>query len=154
MNRGRVFSVALVGFLVLAGAASTPPEQDAKIKWAGVLLVQLQVADLDRAVAFYSETLGMEVESVNRDIQWARIKPGIRNVTIGLGVGDAAAGSGSSSVNLGVNNLDETRRILEARGVEFLGPTIEIPGVVRLADLKDPDGNTIRLAGHSPGFGG
>ncbi len=149
MNRGRVFSVALVGFLVLAGAASAPPEQEAEIKWSGVLLVQLQVADLDRAVAFYSETLGMEVESVNRDIQWARIKPGIKNVTIGLGVGDAAEGSGSSSVNLGVNNLDETRRILEERGVEFLGPTIEIPGVIRLADFKDPDGNTIRLAGYS-----
>ncbi len=127
-------------------------EAKGEIEWSRSLLVQLQVADLDRAVAFYSETLGMEVESVNQDLQWARIKPGIAGVTIGLGVGEPGSevkGSGSVSINLGVNNLDETREILEGKGVEFLGPTLEIPGVVRLADLVDPDGNRIRLAGHN-----
>ncbi len=122
------------------------------IVWSDTLLVQLRVADLDRSIAFYTETLGFELELRNDDLKWARVKPGIPGVTIGLGASDAATvkGSGTVSMNFGVNNLDETRAILESKGVQFLGPTIDIPGVVRLADLKDPDGNMIRLAGHSP----
>ncbi len=44
-----------------------------------------------------------------------------------------------------------TTAILESRDVVFDGPTIEVPGVVRLADFKDPDGNRIRLAGDPDG---
>jgi predicted enzyme related to lactoylglutathione lyase len=52
-------------------------------------------------------------------------------------------------VNLAVRDLDAMRLRLETAGVKFLGPTKDIPGVVRLADFLDPDGNLIRLAGHA-----
>lgn len=43
--------------------------------------------------------------------------------------------------------LEELRAGLEAKGVLFQGPTQVIPGKVRLATFKDPDGYTVRLAG-------
>jgi predicted enzyme related to lactoylglutathione lyase len=110
------------------------------------LLIQVAVADLDRAIRFYTEILGLQLESRSEELQWARIKMGIPGVTIGLGRQDTVNGSGTVSLNLGVRDLDLTRRHLEKRGVHFTGPTIEVPGVVRLADLEDPDGNKIRLA--------
>ena len=64
-----------------------------------------------------------------------------------LGQSEDVQGSGTMSINLAVADCDAARARLEARGVEFLGPTVNIPGVVRLADFLDPDGNKIRLAG-------
>jgi predicted enzyme related to lactoylglutathione lyase len=56
-------------------------------------------------------------------------------------------GSGTTSLNISVRDIEAARSALEGRGVEFTGPIIDIPGVVRLADFRDPDGNKIRLAG-------
>lgn len=116
------------------------------IGWKPTLLVQLAVEDLDRAVAFYHDVLEFDLERRDDDLQWARMKCGVKGVTIGLGVQPRVKGSGSVSLNFGVDDITQARRVLEARGVTFLGPTIDIPGVVQLADFKDPDGNLIRLA--------
>lgn len=143
--RGRMITVTAIaiGAAALAfargGSARAP-------SWQGTLLVQLAVDDLDRSIAFYTETLGFELESRNDDLAWARIKPGIGGVTIGLGAQPAVGGSGTASLNFGVADIDSARSLLESRGVVFDGPTITAPGVVRLADFSDPDGNRIRLA--------
>lgn len=113
------------------------------------IVIQFAVADLDRSVQFYTETLGLAMRVRVDAIGWARIMTANDNVDIGLGLKPAeeAIGTGAASVNLAVGDIDAVRQTLEARGVAFLGPTIEIPGVVRLADFEDPDGNRIRLAG-------
>lgn len=141
-----------VGVCGVIAVNAGPPGAD-RIEWQPTLLVQLRVADLDRSVAFYTGTLGFELERIDRSLKWARVKSGIAGVTIGLGEGEGVQGSGTVSMNFGVGEIDRARGILESRGVVFLGPTIEIPGVVRLADFKDPDGNMIRLAGYSPAPG-
>ena len=65
---------------------------------------------------------------------------------IGLGEGEDAKGSGTTSLNIGVKNVDAARTTLEQRGVKFLRDTITIEGKVKLADFLDLDGNKIRLA--------
>lgn len=148
----------IAGVAVAAGVLGTAvfgagKGGEQRVEWQPTLLVQLRVADLDRSVAFYTETLGFELERIDRSLKWARVKCGIAGVTIGLGEGGEVKGSGTVSMNFGVGDIDRAREILESRGVVFLGPITDIPGVVRLADFKDPDGNMIRLAGHSAGFG-
>ena len=140
-----IVAAAAAGGLV--GATVTRSAQPSSHpEWTRTLLVQIAVSDLDEAVSFYRDTLGFELESRDDDLNWARIKPGIANVTIGLGAGGAAQGSGTMSLNFSVADLDTARATLESRGVVFDGPTITVPGVVRLADLRDLDGNRIRLA--------
>lgn len=55
-------------------------------------------------------------------------------------------GSGTVSKNIGVVDIEAARKTLEQRGVVFKSETITIPGIVKLADCTDPDGNRIRLA--------
>ncbi len=143
-----ISAMALATALLISDRARAGHHEKEHIRWQPTLLVQLQVADLDRAIDFYTNTMGLKLELRNEALQWARIDPGIPGVTIGLGVGEHP-GSGSASINLGVGRIEEARAILESRGVVFDGPTLNIPGVVQLADFKDPDGNRIRLAGHS-----
>lgn len=139
-----VVCCACVALYSARSAGGAPAGSDA-FGWRGTLLVQLRVSDLDRAVAFYTDTMGFTLERRNDELQWARVKPGIPGVTIGLGVGEPT-GSGSASLNFGVEDIERARAVLEARGVRFLGPTITVPGTVMLADLTDPDGNRIRIA--------
>lgn len=112
-----------------------------------VVVVELAVSDLDRSIEFYTETLGMELESRIDAFRWAKVRTSVPGLSLGLGQEDEVEGSGTVSVNLAVADADGVRAQLEARGVEFQGATIEIPGVVRLADFTDPDGNRFRLAG-------
>jgi len=148
-----------IALLAGGGAGDARPEGSAtareheRVAWQPTLLVQLGVSDLDRAIEFYTDTLEFRLEERNDQLNWARIDIGMPDVTIGLGAVAEPAGSGTASFNIGVTDIDAARALLESRGVEFLGPTIRIPGVVELADFRDPDGNKIRLAGHSPGHG-
>ena len=123
------------------------PKTTASLGFEDSLLIQLRVADLDRAISFYRDVLGFELFLRNDELAWAKLRTAVRNVVIGVGVSDAPQGSGTLSLNFSVANIEDARRRLEERGVKFTGPTITIPGVVKLADFADPDGNRIRLAG-------
>lgn len=145
------FSLILAGLLSVAGLSAAPdddapPAAPATIEYGDQLLVQIAVRDLDAACAFYGEVMGLKLESRNEPLKWAQfvLPTGAR---LGVGEAQTVAGSGSVSVNISVQDIDAARRLLEARGVRFAGPTLEIPGVVRLADFSDPDGNRMRLAG-------
>lgn len=152
MNRlllaGALLTVVLVATRQPEVRAGTEQKSDthASVAYAGTLLVQLRVADLDRSVAFYRDVLGLRLKLRNDALKWAKFDTGIKGVTIGVGEGPTVEGSGTVSINLGVIDIEAARAALTARGVVFPKATITIPGVVKLADLTDPDGNRIRLA--------
>jgi predicted enzyme related to lactoylglutathione lyase len=113
------------------------------------LLVQLQVADLDRSIRFYTEALGWRLTERRDDLQFAHIACPLEGLQIGLSAGAGRVPApGSVVLNFSVRgDVEEARKALERRGVVFTGPTVVIPGKVRLAPFKDPDGYVIRLAG-------
>ena len=116
------------------------------------LLVQLQVADLDRSIRFYTETLGFKVTERRDDLQFAHVDCGISGLQLGLSAGGSTPPlPGSVALNFGVKgDIEVARKALEAKGVVFKGPTVVIAGKVRLAEFRDPDGYKIRLAGEDP----
>ena len=87
------------------------------------------------------------------DLQFVHLSCGVRGLQIGLSAGGAAPPqAGTVTLNFGVpGDVEQARRVLESRGVVFTGPTIVIPGKVRLAAFRDPDGYRIRLAGADVG---
>lgn len=154
-SRSRLGIAALLAFSVCAGATviaqSTQAKEDTP-RFQAVVVAQLSVSDLDRSVAFYRDTLGLELELMIDALRWAKFKTAVPGLTIGLNEVKnlklpAPKTLGPSSLNLAVPDADLARQQLEAKGVRFLGPTTEIPGVVRLADFVDPDGHCFRLAG-------
>lgn len=134
----------------LGGAAE---EARPGVRYRPSLLVQLQVRDLDRSIGFYTGTLGFELTERRDDLQFAHIGCGVKGLQLGLSAGGASPpDTGTVVLNFGVEgDIELARQALEARGVVFDGPTVVIPGKVRLAGFKDPDGYRIRLAGEDQG---
>ncbi|MEM7164825.1 MAG: VOC family protein [Planctomycetota bacterium] len=157
--RNRVSSFVVVAACLMLGAvASARGQEEGAVqatgtdgpKFQSVIVVQLAVKDIDAAVKFYTKTLGLELGYQIDAIKWAQIKTPVPGFTLGIGEDRTAKGSGTASVNLAVADTDAVRKMLEERGVKF-SQTMEIPGVVRLADFTDPDGNRLRLAGPPTG---
>jgi catechol 2,3-dioxygenase-like lactoylglutathione lyase family enzyme len=139
-------TVALVAALLAgAGQAHAPSYKPG-------LLVQLRVADLERSLRFYTETLGFAVTERRDDLRFVHIDCGIPGLQLGLSAGGTEPPDpGSMVLNFDVKgDVEAARGALEARGVVFTGPTRVVPGKVRLAEFRDPDGYVLRLAGEDP----
>jgi catechol 2,3-dioxygenase-like lactoylglutathione lyase family enzyme len=152
------WKVAALAVLVIVGAVATarttdgvvgrpqaPPAE--AIKFSPNVVVQIGVSDMDRAVAFYTTTLGFTLSDRRDDLQFAHIASSVPGLEIGLSQLPAPKGSGSVVLNIGVAHVGNARRALESRGVVFRGDTVVIPGKVALAAFADLDGNMLRLAG-------
>lgn len=98
--------------------------------------------DLDRAVAFYGDVLGLELR-YRAGGGWAEFRAGPINLALHGTDEDAVPPAGT--VVFKVDDLDAARWALEQRGVVFDGHEAEIPGMGRFATFHDPDGNPIQL---------
>ena len=138
--------------LAVAASCSTPAgaQEPPPIKYRPELLVQIGVANLDRAITFYTGTLGFTLTERRNDLKFAHIETNVPGLQIGLNEVAAPKGSGSIVLNISVVDVASTRRQLESRGLKFRGETVIIPGKVALAEFADPDGNVLRFAGPPP----
>ena len=109
----------------------------------------IYVSDMDRAVQFYTEVLGLRLISRHGD-EWASVDAG-KGLTLGLHPAAKRMGAPGTlgSINVGLNvteSIDEVVRTLESRGVTFDGPIKgDANGSIRLAFFGDPDGNSLYL---------
>jgi catechol 2,3-dioxygenase-like lactoylglutathione lyase family enzyme len=99
--------------------------------------------DVQRAKRFYTEVLGLRVESEGEhDIEFT-----LGQVTLDVfdpsSIGQPFAPS-IAGFALRVDDVDARRSELEAKGVVFDGETIET-SVCKQAWFKDPDGNVLML---------
>lgn len=107
------------------------------------------ISDMDRAVAFYTEALGLPLKT-RIGGEWAEIDAG-DGLVIGLHPArppetPPPGAAGAINIELRVTKpLEEVVAELEGRGVTFNGPLLNYENV-RLASLSDPDGNAILLA--------
>jgi catechol 2,3-dioxygenase-like lactoylglutathione lyase family enzyme len=106
--------------------------------------VSVPVTNLERSTAWYRETLGLEQIGEGA---WPEFQLG-QNVSLYLldptNIGQEFQGPHTSSMALRVPDVEEARRELESRGVEFRGDTFDT-GVCHMAFFSDPDGNELML---------
>ena len=110
--------------------------------------VTLYVANMDRAVAFYTETLGLKLAYRFGD-HWASVELG-KGLTIGLhpASGTIERGTPKSSPAIGLElagTIEEAMKTLEGRGVSFQG-ILDEGKAGRFAHFHDPDGHQLYLA--------
>lgn len=108
--------------------------------------VTVYVSDMDAAVRFYSETLGMRL--VYRfGNHWASVVAG-KGLTIGLHPASAempAGRAGSMAIGLELEgSIHDAVAALSAKGVQFDGPVNEGKAGA-FAGFRDPDGNRIYI---------
>jgi predicted enzyme related to lactoylglutathione lyase len=98
--------------------------------------------DLGRAVAFYTEVVGLPLVRRDGD-EWAELDGG--SVRLALHGTDAEDPPTSGTVVLRVDDLDATRWTLEERGASFDAYVGEVPGFARFATFRDPDDNPVQI---------
>lgn len=103
--------------------------------------VWYRVADLDAACAFYTATLGFELVYRDDDGRWARLaKRGLE-----LSLSEERAGDPDIVFTMDVDDVRAEAERLREAGLE-VGTVVEIPSVMRIVDVYDPDGNRIQLS--------
>ena len=110
-------------------------------------MVTVYVTDMERALRFYTEALGLEL-AYRAGPSWAVVRaPDGFSVGLHDSMGSAPVGeSGSATVGFHVEGpLPAVVEQLERRGVEFVGDLTE-DTAVPLAYFRDPDGNRLYLA--------
>ena len=105
--------------------------------------VSFLTQDIARAKHFYSEVLGLEIETESDSDMELRAGQVTLDVFDPSSIGQPFAPS-PAGLALRVADVDSARAELEAKGVVFDGETIET-GVCRQAWFKDPDGNALML---------
>jgi catechol 2,3-dioxygenase-like lactoylglutathione lyase family enzyme len=106
-----------------------------------VATVWYRVRDLDRARAFYRDTLGFEEVFVDVDDGWSRLEHGGMEIALTEGEPDESGGV----AHVDVADVKAEAERLRGAGVE-VGVVFELHGQIRLLDVFDPDGNRIQLA--------
>lgn len=112
----------------------------------GRAIVTVYVADVDRSIRFYVETLGFKLR-YRASATWAEVD----GPAITLGLHQASAESaapgekGAITIGLEVEQpLEDVVAVLENRGVPFRGPIAQ--GAVRIAYFTDPDGTSLYVS--------
>lgn len=112
---------------------------DERLKMLKAGNVTVLVSDLDRAINFYTQTLGLKLGNRYENESTEIIAPGL---TIGLHPamehGPQPGRSESLSIGFTVDSLTEEMSNLKSKGIIF-SPNIVEGGPVRIAFFTDPD---------------
>lgn len=114
-------------------------------------VVRVFVSDWDRALTFYTETLGMKAVFADADMGWAELDTG--SAHLALERIDPADGESAEllgrfvGVSLAVDEISFAYESLRSRGVHFEAPPESQPWGASLAHFRDPDGNVLTLIG-------
>lgn len=109
----------------------------------------VSVRDFKAASQWYQDVLGFTPLYAVEEMGWGEFATNVPGMSIGLSQvqgDDTVSNPGGATLTFGVQDIEKSRALLEAKGVRFDGDTQEIPGMVKLATFFDPDGNTFMLA--------
>ena len=107
--------------------------------------VGIPVADQERALAFYRDTLGFEVRmdgTFGEGMRWIEVAPPGATTTVALAqAGDANPSGVDTGVRLSTTDARADHAALRDRGVDVDAEIIPFP--VPMFTLLDPDGNRL-----------
>jgi catechol 2,3-dioxygenase-like lactoylglutathione lyase family enzyme len=113
---------------------------------SGVDFVSVPTQDLERAVDFYGDKLGLRRSVHMPERNYAEFETGTVTFSIvnpeKMGIG--AFRPNANHFALHVEDVAAARKALESRGVTFMGDTFDT-GVCHMAFFNDPDGNALML---------
>ena len=107
----------------------------------GLDLLFLEVNNLEESLAFYSETLGFQIDLNNHDAQppLASVRSGSLRITLVQQIETMLKRGRGIHFVLGVSNVDQFYQTLRDRDVQLSEPRDEGWGG-RFISLQDPDG--------------
>ena len=121
----------------------TAPAADDQLVVEHVDFVSVLTRDIPRAKRFYAETLGLEIETEGEHDMEFRLGQVTLDVFNPASQGQPFAPN-LAGIAVRVPDVAAARTLLQKRGVEFDGETIDT-GVCHMAFFRDPDGNILML---------
>jgi catechol 2,3-dioxygenase-like lactoylglutathione lyase family enzyme len=122
-----------------------------------LILATIYVSDQDRALAFYTDSLGLEkcVDNPTPEGRFLTVAPADKSVQIllwpgnpaqpGPAVDAAEPGIVAGAIFVEADDLRKDFEVLRSRGVQFLQPEPEDYAFGVRVTALDPDGNRIEL---------
>lgn len=110
----------------------------------------IMVSDSEKSQKFFTEILGLKVTSGSPEYNWFELAAQDGGMALGVGgscdkePGPVAPGQ-NAVVTMTVDDIVACKATLEAKGVQFFGDIVEVPGHVKMALFADPDGNKFHL---------
>ena len=114
----------------------------------GLNLAWIVVNDLNKAVRFYTDVIGLKLEELDEKFGWAELSGGQGGARLGIAQvkeRDGIRPGQNAVVTLTVENLASSLKDLAQKGGNIIGEVIEVPGVVKMQMIKDHDGNHFQL---------
>jgi catechol 2,3-dioxygenase-like lactoylglutathione lyase family enzyme len=117
--------------------------------------VVVPVSDQDRAIAFYTETLGLEQRTdipFGNGYRWVEVAPAGADTTIAIvpPPPDKPTGSVETGIGLHTDDIDAYHAELKESGADVDAEVSRMGDPVPpLFWLRDPDGNTLMVVGDS-----
>jgi predicted enzyme related to lactoylglutathione lyase len=109
----------------------------------GVAAVWLPVTDMERAVSFYGNTLGLEV--TEHDGDWSEVDANGLRIGLNGSEPESPHGDGGALVAFQPDgDIEREVERLKGEGVEFSDGISDHPWG-RIVPFKDPDGNDLQL---------
>jgi predicted enzyme related to lactoylglutathione lyase len=115
---------------------------------SGISVAYYNVRNWNAAKKFYGETLGLPVSFGNEEMGWLEFGvPGQPTLAINKWAGPDPMPPtvGGATVTLNTGNLDGCIADLKIKGVKC-DDVQEIPGMVRILTIVDPEGNRVQIA--------
>ena len=109
--------------------------------------VPIPTQDVDRATAFYRDTLGLAESEHTAGKPFTEFD--LAGTTLNIwdpSTADREFNANANPVALHTDDVHAMRAHLEDKGVAFFGPTLDT-GVCHMAFFADPDGNALMLHG-------
>lgn len=110
-------------------------------------IVWYSVSNLEKSLVFYTKKLGLTLDFALPEIGWAQFADKVGTSRFGIAeypTRKKKIGHHGGTVVFVVKNLKKIEANLKRKKVKT-DPVIEIPGLVRILNVHDPDGNIIQL---------
>jgi catechol 2,3-dioxygenase-like lactoylglutathione lyase family enzyme len=119
----------------------------------GVLTVGVPVSDLDKAIAFYTGTLGLEIRldvPMGEGARWVEVAPPGGGVSIALErAHDGRPAGVETGIRLTSADAETAHASLVWHGVDA-DEVLRWPGVPAMFAFRDPDGNQLKVMESAP----
>lgn len=113
----------------------------------GIQLCWIVVKDIQKAIEFYTKTVGLSLHEYHAEFGWAELS-GPQGTMIGLAQENPQMDekSGSNAViTITVKDIMKARDGFLKQGATLVGDILEIPGHVKMQTFQDTDGNRLQL---------
>lgn len=117
------------------------------MKSQGIFLSWITVKDLEKAIEFYTKTVGLELKEHHKEFGWAELQ-GKSGSLLGIAQEnqqDSIKPGTNAVLTIAVEDIVQAKEHFINKGATLVGDVIEIPGEVKLQTFKDIDGNTLQL---------